>query len=281
MRVALLGTGTMGAGMARSLKRAGLEVAAWNRTRSKAEPLAEDGVDVAAAVEEAVSGADAVLTMLFDVDSVLAVTGELLAALGDDAVWLQASTVGPSGVLRIADAAGDAAFLDTPMLGTKQPAAEGKLVALASGDRALVDRVEPVLGAIAARTVYAGTKIGQASALKLACNAWIASITAATAQSVSLAAALGVDPGLFLQAIDGGPTNAPYAQLKGKAMIGGDFAPSFAVDGVIKDIDLMRAAGSDVGFPTDLLDALRELFARASKAGHGADDMVAIRSVFP
>ncbi len=281
MRVALLGTGTMGAGMARSLKRAGLEVAAWNRTRSKAEPLAEDGVDVAAAVEEAVSGADAVLTMLFDVDSVLAVTGELLAALGDDAVWLQASTVGPSGVLRIADAAGDAAFLDTPMLGTKQPAAEGKLVALASGDRALVDRVEPVLGAIAARTVYAGTKIGQASALKLACNAWIASITAATAQSVSLAAALGVDPGLFLQAIDGGPTNAPYAQLKGKAMIGGDFAPSFAVDGVIKDIDLMRAAGSDVGFPTDLLDALRELFARASKAGHGADDMAAIRSVFP
>ncbi|MDQ6849084.1 MAG: NAD(P)-dependent oxidoreductase [Actinomycetota bacterium] len=281
MRVALLGTGTMGAGMARSLKRAGLEVAAWNRTRSKAEPLAEDGVDVAAAVEEAVSGADAVLTMLFDVDSVLAVTGELLAALGDDAVWLQASTVGPSGVLRIADAAGDAAFLDTPMLGTKQPAAEGKLVALASGDRALVDRVEPVLGAIAARTVYAGTKIGQASALKLACNAWIASITAATAQSVSLAAALSVDPGLFLQAIDGGPTNAPYAQLKGKAMIGGDFAPSFAVDGVIKDIDLMRAAGSDVGFPTDLLDALRELFARASKAGHGADDMAAIRSVFP
>lgn len=281
MRVALLGTGTMGAGMARSLKRAGLEVAAWNRTRSKAEPLAEDGVDVAAAVEEAVSGADAVLTMLFDVDSVLAVTGELLAALGDDAVWLQASTVGPSGVLRIADAAGDAAFLDTPMLGTKQPAAEGKLVALASGDRALVDRVEPVLGAIAARTVYAGSKIGQASALKLACNAWIASITAATAQSVSLAAALGVDPGLFLQAIDGGPTNAPYAQLKGKAMIGGDFAPSFALDGVIKDIDLMRAAGSDVGFPTDLLDALRELFARASKAGHGADDMVAIRSVFP
>lgn len=281
MRVALLGTGTMGAGMARSLKRAGLEVAAWNRTRSKAEPLTEDGVDVAAAVEEAVSGADAVLTMLFDVDSVLAVTGELLAALGDDAVWLQASTVGPSGVLRIADAAGDAAFLDTPMLGTKQPAAEGKLVALASGDRALVDRVEPVLGAIAARTVYAGSKIGQASALKLACNAWIASITAATAQSVSLAAALGVDPGLFLQAIDGGPTNAPYAQLKGKAMIGGDFAPSFALDGVIKDIDLMRAAGSDVGFPTDLLDALRELFARASKAGHGADDMVAIRSVFP
>lgn len=281
MRVALLGTGTMGAGMARSLKRGGHQVTAWNRTRSTAEPLAAHGIDVATSIGDAVAEADVVMTVLFDAKSVLGVAEELLAELNPAAVWLQSSTVGPAGVRRIAEAVGDIAFLDAPVLGTKQPAAEGKLVALVAGDRAVVDRAQPVLDAIAARTVYAGATIGQASALKLACNAWVATITAATAQSVSLAASLGVDPGLFLQAIDGGPTNAPYAQLKGKAMIGGDFEASFAVDGVLKDVDLMRAAGADIDFPTVLLDAVRELFARASAAGHGDDDMAAVRTVFP
>ncbi len=281
MRVAVLGTGTMGAGMAGSLERAGHDVVVWNRTRSKAEPLAGHGIEVVTSVEDAVATADALLTVLFDAESVLAVTDQVLAAMEPDAVWLQCSTVGPSGIARIADAAGDAAFLDSPMLGTKQPAAEGKLVALVSGQSAVVERARPVLDAVAMRIVVVGAKIGQASALKLACNAWIASITAAVAQSVALAGALGVDPGLFLKAIDGGPTNAPYAQLKGKAMIGGDYATSFAVDGVIKDVDLMRAAGSDAGFPTDLLDAVRALFARASAAGHGADDMSSVRTVFP
>jgi 3-hydroxyisobutyrate dehydrogenase len=271
----------MGAGMARSLQRGGHHVTAWNRTRSKAEPLAAHGIDVATSVGDAVAEADAVMTVLFDAESVLGIAEELLAELDPAAVWLQTSTVGPDGVRRIAETVGDVAFLDAPVLGTKQPAAEGKLIALVAGDPTVVERARPVLDAIAARTVYAGAAIGQASALKLACNAWVATITAATAQSVSLAASLGVDPGLFLQAIDGGPTNAQYAQLKGKAMIGGDFETSFAVDGVLKDVDLMRAAGADIDFPTQLLDAVRELFSRASAAGHGDDDMAAVRTVFP
>jgi len=281
VRVAVVGTGTMGAGMARSLRRAGLSVAAWNRSRSKADPLAGDGVDVAESVTDAVTGAAAVITVLFDLDAVLSVADELTDALGEDAVWLQSATVGPSGATRIAEAAAGVALLDVPVLGTKQPAEDGKLVALVAGPHGLVERVEPVLSAIATRSVYAGERVGQASALKLACNAWIASLTASAAQSLALATALGVDPALFLQAIDGGPTNSPYAQLKGKAMLAGDYPPSFALDGLVKDIDLMRAAGSDVGFPPDLLDALHALFARASGAGYGKQDIAAVRAVFP
>ncbi len=281
MRVALLGTGTMGAGMARSLKRAGHEVAVWNRTISKAEPLADDAIVVATSVTDAVAGAHAVLSVLFDVDSVLQIRDELLAALGSDAVWLQTSTVGPAGVARIADGIGDAAFLDAPVLGTRQPAADGKLVVLVSGDPALVERVQPVLDAISTRTVFVGEQIGSASALKLACNAWIASITAALGQSIALSSALGVDPALFLKAIDGGPVNSPYAQVKGAAMLAGNYETSFAVDGVVKDVDLMRAAAADIDFPSPLLDAVRTLFARASDEGHGGDDMAAVRTAFP
>lgn len=283
-KVAVLGTGTMGAGMARSLRRAGLDVAAWNRTRAKAEPLADDGVQVADSVGAAVSAADAVLTMLFDVDAVLGVTAELVAGLPDDAVWLQSATVGPDGIARIAAAAGDVSrpvtLLDAPMLGTKQPAEQGTLVPLVSGDAEAIARVRPVLDAIGSRTVIAGSKLGDASALKLACNAWILSITAATAQSVSLAKALGVDPQLFLHAIKGGPADSAYAQLKGTAMIDGDFTPAFGLDGGRKDLALIRDGAASAEVTTDLIDGVRAVFDAASDQGHGEDDLAAVVTAF-
>ena len=270
----------MGAGMARSMRRAGLDVAAWNRTRERAEPLAEDGIEVADSVGDAVQGADVVVTMLFDVDAVLAIADEITAAAGADTVWLQASTVGPDGIVRIAEASGFGGLLDAPVLGTKKPAEEGNLVPIVSGPPALVERVQPVLDAIGSRTVVAGERIGAASALKLACNAWIGSITAATAQSVALAQRLGLDGALFLEAIDGGPVNSPYAQLKGKAMLGGDWTTSFAVDGVRKDLGLIRSAAAGAGMDTRVIDAVLSVFDTASAQGHGADDMAAAYTVF-
>jgi 3-hydroxyisobutyrate dehydrogenase len=266
----------MGAGMARSLRREGLEVTAWNRTRAKAEPLAEAGVTVADSVADAVGGADAVITILFDVDAVLDVTDDLLAALPADAVWLQSATVGVDGIRRIADRAGDVALLDAPMLGTKQPAEQGKLVPLVSGPANLVERARPVLEAVGAKTVIAGERIGDATALKLACNAWIFSITAATAQSLAVAGHLGIDPSLFLEAIDGGPSNTPYAQLKGKAMLAGDFTPAFGLDGGRKDLRLIAEASGAAGVPQNLLDGVRALFDAAAEKGHGDDDLAAV-----
>src|SRR5919202_6917287 len=102
--VAVLGTGIMGAGMARNLLAAGMEVRVWNRTREKAEPLADDGAKVADDPAEAAEGADFVLTMLADADAVAEAVeeGGALSALPDDGVWLQTSTVGIEGSERLA-----------------------------------------------------------------------------------------------------------------------------------------------------------------------------------
>lgn len=279
MRVALLGTGTMGAGMARSMRRAGLDVTAWNRTKEKADPLAEDGVAIAGSVPQAVDGADVVVTMLFDEDAVLTVTDDVTSALKPDAVWLQSATVGPDGIRRLAQRAGEVALVDAPMLGTKQPAEQGSLVPIVSGDEELIDKARPVLDAVGTKTVVAGQQIGDASALKLACNAWIFSITAATAQSLALARTLDVDPALFLQAIDGGPANSQYAQLKGKLMLAGDFTPAFGLDGARKDLGLIAEAAVVSGLKRDMVDGLRALFDAASDDGHGEDDMAAVYTV--
>jgi 3-hydroxyisobutyrate dehydrogenase len=282
MRVAVLGIGTMGAGIARSLLREGIDVTVWNRHPEKAQPLESDGATVAGSSSEAVREADVVLTMLFDENAVTAIADEFLPAMGPDAIWMQSSTVGPAGVRRLAEkaAAAGVTFVDAPMVGTKKPAEEGTLVVVASGDSGTLERLAPVFDAIGSKTVVAGDEVGMASALKLACNAWVASLTAATAQSLALCRALNVDPSLFLSAIDGGPSNTPYAQLKGGLMLERDFTPSFGVNGLVKDLGLMIESAEPTGVPTQLLEALRDLFVSTSQSGHESDDIAAVVSAF-
>jgi 3-hydroxyisobutyrate dehydrogenase len=283
MRTAVLGTGIMGAAMARTLAREGHDVAVWNRTPQRAEAVAAAGITAYADLAEAVSGADVVVTMLFDADSVLEVTADLVAALGTDAVWAQSTTVGPAGMARIAAAAarvGDR-LLDAPVLGTKQPAESGNLVVLLSGPPDARTRAGAVLDAVGARTLVVGDEVGPASALKLVCNSWVASINAATAQALGFAEALGLEPRTFLEAIEGGAADSAYAQLKGEIMADRSWDdPSFALDSVRKDVGLMIDAARAAGYPDDLLTALLAVYDRASERGHGGDDMAAVRAGF-
>lgn len=276
--VAVLGIGTMGSGMAANLLRAGHRVRVWNRSPGRTGPLVEAGAVEAASPVEAVAGAEVVVTMLFDLAATRAVAEQALDGFAEGAVWLQTGTVGPDGTAELAGLAQarGVAFLDAPVLGTKKPAADGTLVVLASGDPALRGRVEPVLDAVGSTVVWAGDAPGAASALKLACNAWVLTITAATAQSLALAAAQGLDPQLFLQAIGGGGTDSPYAQLKGPAMLAGRFDPAFELDGGLKDLGLIVAAAQANGLPDGLLAAVRDAYATASASGHGGEDIAAV-----
>jgi 3-hydroxyisobutyrate dehydrogenase len=279
--VAVLGTGTMGAGMARCLLRDEHDVRVWNRTRERAEPLAADGATVAGDPAEAVRGAEVVLVILYDADSVTEVLEQAAPGIDPDAVVVQASTVGLD-IERVAEAAHRLGLrlLDAPVLGTKKPAEDGTLTVLASGDPTLRRTADPVLHAIGARTLWVGDEVGLASRLKLVANAWVGTVTAGLAQSVALAEGLGLDPQLFLDAIEGSAVAVPYAGVKVPQMIRDDHPTSFAVDGVSKDLALISAAAEQADVADDLLAALRALFARTSEAGRGAEDMSAVRSAY-
>jgi 3-hydroxyisobutyrate dehydrogenase len=283
MRAAVLGTGIMGSAMARSLAREGHDVTVWNRTPARAEEAARDSITACGAIADALLGADVVFTMLYDADSVLEIADELLGALGPDAVWAQSTTVGVAGMRRIADAAGASRdrLLDAPVLGTKAPAEAGKLTLLVSGAAAARAHAQPAFDAVGARTLVVGDDLGAASALKLAANSWVASINAATAQAMGLAEALGLDPLLFLKAIEGGAADSAYAQTKGAAMNDRSWDdPAFALDSVVKDVGLMIDAAHDAGFPDELLATLLALYDRASERGLGGADMAAVRAAF-
>lgn len=272
----------MGAGMARSLLRAGFQVRAWNRTEDKARLLELDGASVSATPAQAVAGADVVVVMLFDRDAVLEVLTQAADGLRTDALILQCSTIGPEGIEAVGALADGRSWriLDAPVLGTKLPAEQGKLVVLCSGDPALLDTAQPVFDGIGSRTVWAGDRLGLASALKLACNAWVGTITAAAAQSLALAKSAGLDPQLVLDTIKGGALDSPYLQAKGAMMINGEYPVAFAVDGARKDLDLIVAQAGAHGVTADLLLALRSIFGWAAERGHGAEDMAAVYSAF-
>ena len=280
MQVAVLGTGIMGAGMARSLLRAGHDVRVWNRTAARALPLTDDGATVAGTPAAAVEGADVVLVMLWDTAAVLEVLGAA-AGSAPDAVWLQASTIGPDSMREVAAAHPDLRLVDAPVLGTKGPAEQGTLVALLSGSPADLEAARPAVDGYSARSVYAGERLGAASALKLVCNAWVATMNAAVGQSVALAEGFGLDPALFLDAMRGSASDAPYLHMKAELIAKGEFPPSFALDGALKDVELIRAAARSVAVGDDVLAGLVAAYGRAVAAGHGAEDMSAVYLAFP
>ncbi|MCE0766351.1 NAD(P)-dependent oxidoreductase [Pseudonocardia kujensis] len=276
--VTVLGTGIMGAGMAANLAKAGFDTTVWNRTPGKARPLADAGARVAEDPAEAVSGADVIVTMLFDADSVAEVMQRALPAAKEGVIWVQTATVGLEGTDRLAALAGehDIAFVDAPVLGTRQPAEAGQLVVLAGGPEEVREAVAPVFDAIGSRTVWVGEKPGDGHRLKLVANSWVVSIVTATGQAVALAQALGVDPKQWLDSIAGGPLDSGYAQLKGKAMIAEDFPPAFALDGAVKDSGLIAEALAANGVSDQVMAAMHDRFAEAAARGHAEEDMAAV-----
>jgi 3-hydroxyisobutyrate dehydrogenase len=262
--VAVLGTGTMGAGMVRSLRRAGLPVRMWNRDHAKARALTDTGAQACDSPAEAADGADVVLTMVFDVDAVDDVIRRAAPAAGT--VWLQASTVGVDGVQRTVETARelDLVLVDAPVLGTREPAEKGALVVLASGPEDARERVAPVCDAIGSTTLWLGPA-GAGSRLKLVCNSWVFMVTAGVAQAIAGARALGLDPRDFLAAIVGGPLDAPYVHVKSGLMLDGEFPPSFALSGAAKDARLIRAALAGAGVSDRLTAAVLETMDAAAE----------------
>ncbi|WP_430867194.1 NAD(P)-dependent oxidoreductase [Demequina aurantiaca] len=278
--VAVLGTGIMGAAMARNLLRAGLEVRVWNRTPERALPLADDGATVALHAADAVAGADVVLTMLFDATAVREVMNDAGPAMRQGAVWMQSTTVGVDDVPELAALADrlGVTYVDAPVLGTRAPAEAGKLTILAACPIEIRPELAAVLGAVGSRTVWTGEDGASAPStkLKLVANSWVLAINNAAGEMVALAESLDVDPQQFLRLIEGGPLDSGYLRIKtGLIMDDALTPPSFSASAAGKDAQLIVAAASARGVRLDGAQASADRFARAVHAGHGGEDMAA------
>ena len=269
--VAFLGTGAMGAPMARNLAAAGHEVRVWNRTRERAEGL---GAVVCITPAEAIAGAEIVVTMLADGPST---RDTIDGALQPGAVWAQMGTVGIEWTERLADLASAAGteFLDAPVIGSTPAAEAGELVVFASGADETIDRAGPVFSIVAKETHRLGA-VGAATRLKLVFNYWVLGLTALTAEVLALADGLDVGGERFLTLIEGGFADSVYAQMKGKKMLTRDWSPLFKLALGRKDLALVIEAATSAGLDLAVAKATLDEMDGAIARGYGDGDTAAV-----
>ena len=277
-RVAILGIGAMGHGMANSALRAGIPTIVWNRKPEATRDLAELGAEVAETAADAVRHAGIVITMVTDTDAVISIARDqfMLAALAPGAIWVQMSTIG-LGIERVAAIARlerpDVTLLDAPVSGNKDPAEQGQLTIFASGPDEARSRVAPLFDALGQRTIWAGG-VGAGSRLKLVNNTWLAFTAEAVAASVALARRLGLQTEAVLNTIGGGPLVSPWQAGKLERIAEGEFSAQFALSLALKDVRLALGAADDDRFAA--LACLAEEWQQVVDQGLGGYDLTVV-----
>ena len=277
--VAFIGTGRMGGPMAANLARGGFGVRVWDRTAAHAEPLAADGAVVAPSPAEAARGAAIIITMLADgaaTEQAATGPGGLLDA-GPGIIWVQMGTVGVEWTTRLAGIAADrgVVFVDAPVSSSEGPARAGQLVILASGPAQVRDVLAPVFGVLGRDTVWLGPA-GNGTKTKLVLNNWLADLAEMTAETLSFARRLGLDPAEVVDLLQSNPLGAPYAVQKARVMLAGDFSPAFALKHALKDAELAAQAAQASGATLTLTSALLPRWRDTAASGHADDDVAAV-----
>ena len=281
MRVGFIGLGHMGRGMALSLMKAGHQLIAYNRTRSKAQALAAEGASVAANVAEACAG-DVVFTMLADDAALEAVTfgpGGIIESLGKGAIHISSSTisVGLSGRLASEHSKAGQQFVSAPVLGRPDRAAEGELFVIAAGSRAAVDKAQPLFEAIGQRTIRVSSDPAGANLVKLSINFLIATVFEALGEAIALVDRGGLDKHQFLDLLTSTLFSAPIYKTYG-ALVAADEPPpvGFAAPLGFKDIRLALAAAEELRVPMPFANVLRDRFVELLASGGDDQDWSAV-----
>jgi 3-hydroxyisobutyrate dehydrogenase len=279
-RVALLGAGTMGYGMAQRLLDTGHPIDVWNRNPAPAARLAQSGATAHAEASEAVSGAAVVVTMLPTGAAVTEVMLDrgTLDALPQGATWAQMGTIGLEATDRLAAEVArrrpDVLFVDAPVTGSREPARTGHLLILASGPDQARPILAPVFEALATRTLWLGPA-GAGTRLKLVLNTWLAFDIEAAAEVGALATRLGVPHDSLLDAVTGGTLASGVTLAKLAKMDRGDDSADFSLEWALKDLGLAAAAAGPATAP--VAAAIAERWQRLVDEGYGRLDVSAAR----
>lgn len=275
-RIAVLGIGAMGHGMAMSALRAGIQTVVWNREPEAARDLAKVGAEVAETPADAARRAEIVITMVTDADAVIAIARDqgMLLALAPGAIWVQMSTIGVAGIERVADlvenARPDITLLDAPVSGSKEPAEQGELTIFASGPDEARVRVTPLFDALAQRTIWVGP-VGTGTRVKLVNNTWLALGAEAVAASVALAHRLRLETETVIDALASGPLVSPWQAAKLQRIVTGDFSSQFALSLALKDVHLALDAAD--GDQLNVLGSLAAEWQHVVDQGFGNEDV--------
>jgi 3-hydroxyisobutyrate dehydrogenase len=280
MKVAMLGLGLMGGGMARQLLAAGFEVAVWNRSPARSGPFADQGARVAASPADAAQGAAIVIAMLADDDASRGAwigPDGAITAMAPGAIAIESSTLTVDWIAALAGKAEARGlrFLEAPVTGSRDQAASGALRFLVGGDAGTLDAARPALEAMAGAILHLGP-VGSGAIVKLANNFLCGLQVAGLAEAVAMLEKKGLDIEQAVSVLADGAPGSPLVKAVSRRMLDRAYDPHFLVPLMAKDLGYAAQAMAGVGIVSSLARAARERFVEADRAGDGGHDVAAI-----
>jgi len=278
--ISYLGLGTMGSGMASNLLKAGYQLTVWNRSVEKCKPFARKGARVADTPADAARDVDLVIYMLSNdqaVEEVVFGAKGILGGIKEGQIAMDMSTVLPAMSLREEEAYAKRGvdFLDAPVFGSKQEAAEAKLWIMAAGNKAIFEKVKPVLEKLGQTVHYFG-KNGNAAAMKLVGNLMVALELEALSEGLVLARKAGLDLNTVLEVVKVADFRSPLLVGNGQNILKRDFSTSFALKLMLKDAGLIEKFGKSLQSPVPALRVVEKNLASAVELGFGTENASAL-----
>ena len=278
--IAYLGLGTMGSGMASNLLKAGYELTVWNRNAEKCEPFARKSARVADTPANAVRDAELVMYSLSNdqaVEEVVFGPEGILSGIKEGQIAIDMSTVLPATSFREQEAYAKHAvdFLDAPVFGSKQESADAKLWIMAAGNKAIFEKVKPVLEHLGQTVHYLG-KNGNAAAMKLVGNLIVALELEALGEGLVLAQKAGLDLSTVMEVVKVADFRSPLLVSNGQNILKRDFSPSFALKLMLKDAGLIEKFGNSLQSPIPALRVVEKNLAAAVALGFGTENASAL-----
>lgn len=284
-RVGVIGLGSMGFGMAQSLLRAGLDVAGCDVGAAAVERFIAAGGRGAASPAEVAEGADMVVSVVVNAaqtEAILFGPSGVAETLPQGAVFISSATMDPDIARSLAarlEATGRH-YLDAPISGGAQRAAEGALTILASGSPTAFARAKPALDAMAAKLYALGDAPGQGAAFKMI-NQLLAGVhIAAASEAMAFAARQGLDLKKVYEVITASAGNSWMFENRMPHVLDGDYTPKSAVDIFVKDLGIIQDMARSAKFPVPVSAAALQMFLATSAAGMGRDDDASVARLY-
>ncbi len=283
-RIAFLGLGIMGSGMARRLLANGFPLTVFNRNAEKSRPFANEGANVASSPREAAGKAEIIISMVADDNASRSLwLGEngALAAAKPGTICIECSTVTVNWVRELAAAAAQnkCEFLDAPVTGSKIQAAAGELNFLVGGDSATLEKARPVLAAMSKTIIHLGPA-GSGALVKLINNFVCGVQIASLAEAMAMIERSGLDRAKALEVLTGGAPGSPLVKAVSARMTAPDFTPNFLLRLMAKDLGYAIQEGGKLSVDLVTAKAALEDFQKAIAAGHGEKDIAAVVEPF-
>jgi 3-hydroxyisobutyrate dehydrogenase len=283
--VAVIGLGSMGFGMATSLSRAGFKVTGCDISAETVARFVKEGGKSATTPAEAASSADIVVSVVLNAaqtDNILFGRNGVAQTLAKDAVFVSCATMDPDVARRLASQleATGRHYLDAPISGGAQRAAQGQLTILASGSATAFAKARPVLDAMAAKLYELGDKAGLGAAFKMV-NQLLAGVhIVAASEAITFAARQGLDIAKVYEVITASAGNSWMFENRMPQVLKGDYTPRSAIEIFVKDLGIVQDMARSARFPAPLAAAALQMFLAAAGAGMGRDDDSSIARMY-